>query len=58
MVKTMGTECDRPRFGSQLATHYPCDLEQMLESFSAPQITQMWEKDKKKTYLLRAGKSI
>lgn len=58
VVKTMGTKCDRPGFDSQPATHYPCDLEQMLESFSAPQITQMWEKDKKKTYLLRAGKNI
>lgn len=58
VVKTMGIEHDRPGFDSQPATHYLCDLEQMLESFSAPQITQMWEKDKKKTCLLRAGKSI
>ena len=41
VVKTMGIEYDRPGFDSQPATHYLCDLEQMLESFSAP--PKSWE---------------
>lgn len=41
VVKTMGIEYDRPGFDSQPATHYLYDLEQMLESFSAP--PKSWE---------------